>query len=47
MRLLSSDELRNKMGENARACIGDYTWENIAEKTEALYLKTIQEGITN
>jgi glycosyltransferase involved in cell wall biosynthesis len=47
MRLLSSDELRNKMGENARACIGDYTWENIAEKTEALYLNTIQEGITN
>jgi glycosyltransferase involved in cell wall biosynthesis len=36
-RLLSDAALRQEMGENARASIRDYSWENIAKKVEKIY----------
>ena len=35
--LLDNEGVREKMGENARKKIKDYSWEKIAEKTEKIY----------
>ena len=35
--LLENEEVREKMGENAKKKVDDYSWERIAEKTEKIY----------
>jgi glycosyltransferase involved in cell wall biosynthesis len=40
--LLENEEVRNKMGKNARKKVEDYSWEKIAEETERVY-----EMVTN
>jgi glycosyltransferase involved in cell wall biosynthesis len=35
--LLENEEVREKMGENAKKKVDDYSWERIAEETEKVY----------
>jgi glycosyltransferase involved in cell wall biosynthesis len=41
IRLLIEDELRSRMGQNARGQVGKYSWAAIAQDTERLYLKVL------
>ena len=41
-RLAEDSELRRRLGEGAARLAQDFTWDNIAEKTEALYRITLQ-----
>jgi glycosyltransferase involved in cell wall biosynthesis len=43
-RLLSDPVLRKELGENARQSALGFSWENIAETTEDLYVKTLGPG---
>jgi len=40
--LLSQPALRDKMGENARNKVKDYSWENIAKKVEGIYQTVVR-----
>jgi glycosyltransferase involved in cell wall biosynthesis len=42
IRLFSDDQLRTRLGQNARGQIGDYSWPAIAEETERLYLAVLK-----
>ena len=42
VRLFSDDQLRTRLGQNARGQIGDYSWPAIAEETERLYLAVLK-----
>jgi glycosyltransferase involved in cell wall biosynthesis len=35
--LLENEDIREKMGKNARKKVEDYSWEKIAEMTEKVY----------
>ena len=39
--LLENEDIREKMGENARKKIKDYSWDKIAEETEKVYNEVI------
>jgi glycosyltransferase involved in cell wall biosynthesis len=39
--LLENEEVREKMGKNARRKVEDYSWERIAEETERVYNEVI------
>jgi glycosyltransferase involved in cell wall biosynthesis len=41
IRLLTEDELRSRMGQDARGQVGKFSWAAIAEDTERLYLKVL------
>jgi len=40
--LLNNDEVREKMGKNARKKVENYSWDKIAKITEDLYMEVIQ-----
>ena len=42
--LLKNEDVRNKMGKNAREKVEDYSWEKIAEETEKVYKRVIRSN---
>ncbi|TDA30120.1 MAG: glycosyltransferase family 1 protein [Archaeoglobi archaeon] len=43
--LLENEDVRKKMGENARRKVENYSWERIAERHEKLYERVLNENL--